>query len=100
MDKNISRRSFLKKILQISYGAALLGAIGHIYVKYIEPNWLEITRLTISHPLIPPVFNNFKIVQLSDTHFGFQLDEHQFKKLSKQFPLKSQMLLFFGRFSG
>lgn len=81
MDKNISRRSFLKKILQISYGAALLGAIGHIYVKYIEPNWLEITRLTISHPLIPPVFNNFKIVQLSDTHFGFQLDEHQFKKI-------------------
>lgn len=79
--RKISRRTFLKRLGKTIAGSALLGFMGHTYMKYIETNWIELTRLSIHHPLIPPAFNNFKIVQFSDTHLGFHLNLDHFEKI-------------------
>ncbi|MCU9612274.1 metallophosphoesterase [Caldibacillus lycopersici] len=89
-DKKISRRSFLRKAGKFTIGTAITGFFSHYYIKNIEPKWIETTRFTISHPLIPQSFHNKKIVQFSDTHLGFHFDLSQFKqvinKISKETP--------------
>ncbi|RFU71083.1 metallophosphoesterase [Peribacillus saganii] len=72
MKKNISRRSFIKKSLGTLLTFAGFGVGGRYYAKHIEPHWFETTEYTITHDLIPQGFNNFKFVQFSDTHLGFQ----------------------------
>lgn len=81
MSRKISRRSFLKRVGKVSIASIVTGMIGHFYIKHIEPKWIEITHQPIHHPLIPPSFNNFRIIQFSDTHLGFHLDFDQFEKI-------------------
>ena len=72
--KTLSRRSFLKK--GALYGVTLLTSLagGRYYMKEVEPDWVEINQYTYSHLLIPPSFNQTRIVQFNDTHIGFQYD--------------------------
>ena len=72
MPSKISRRIFIKKILGSIISMLVAGTGGYYYAKEIEPKSLVITRHMISHPLIPQGFNQFKMVQFSDTHLGFQ----------------------------
>lgn len=81
MNKKISRRSFLKKLGKLSFVTAITGFFGHTYIKHFEPFWIDMTKIKVNHPLIPPKFNNFKIVQFSDTHIGFHLDEDKLEKV-------------------
>jgi uncharacterized protein len=97
MNKKISRRSFLKRIGKVSFVTAITGLIGHHYIKHWEPFWIDMTELKLTHPLIPPVFNNFKIVQFSDTHLGFQMDEDKLKKTIQIISLQNpDMIIFSG----
>lgn len=43
------------------------------YARHIEPTWLEVNRLTIPIRDLPPAFEGFRIVQLSDLHVGPKL---------------------------
>lgn len=95
LNKQISRRSFLKKLGKVIAGSALVGIVGQAYMKYIEPNWIEVTRQNIIHPLIPPIFNDFKIVQFSDTHLGFQLDFDHFEKIIQTISKEEPDLIIF-----
>jgi len=95
LNKQISRRSFLKKMGKMIAGSALFVIVGQAYMKYIEPNWIEVTRQNISHPLIPPIFNDFKIVQFSDTHLGFQLDFDHFEKIIQTISKEEPDLIIF-----
>lgn len=81
MTKKISRRTFLKRIGKGTVATFITGMVGHFYLKYLEPKWIEITHQKISHSLIPSSFNNFKIVQFSDTHLGFHMDFEQFEAI-------------------
>jgi predicted MPP superfamily phosphohydrolase len=49
-------------------GAALAAA--GWYAWRIEPRWLQITRLTLPVADLPPAFEGYRIVQLSDLHLG------------------------------
>lgn len=40
------------------------------YATRIEPRWLRVTRLTLALPDLPPAFEGYRIVQLSDLHLG------------------------------
>ena len=81
--KTLSRRSFLKK--GALYGVTLLTSLagGRYYMEEIEPEWVEISQYTYSHPLIPPSFHRTRIVQFNDTHIGFQYDLDNLKKTVK-----------------
>jgi predicted MPP superfamily phosphohydrolase len=64
MVRRLSRRSFLKK----SLAAAGSVAASAVYTKEIEPRWLDVNRLTLSLPNLPPAFEGYTIVQVSDPH--------------------------------
>lgn len=58
----LSRRAFLQLLV------GLVGAVG-VY-DLIELGWLEITRVTLTLPNLPPAFNGLTIAQISDLHLG------------------------------
>lgn len=97
MIKTISRRSFLKKCLGVALTSIGISSGGYIYSKYIEPHRLEIKTLTVKHNNIPMSFDQFKIVQFSDTHLGFQYDLGQLKTHIKKINnLKPDIIFFTG----
>jgi uncharacterized protein len=51
-----------------SLAAGLIGLAGLIYVRKIEPGWLEITELELRLPRLDPEFDGFRMVQISDIH--------------------------------
>ncbi len=96
MEKKISRRTFLKRILQL-LGSLLIPSTGYYYAKYIEPHRLDITHHSISHPLIPSSFYGKRIVQFSDVHIGHNYDIEDLQKLIKKInELSPDIVLFTG----
>ncbi|MFZ3579676.1 metallophosphoesterase [Virgibacillus sp. DJP39] len=77
----MNRRSFLKK--SIGSILAFLGLSGgtYYYAREIEPTLLDIQQETLTSVKLSPEFNNFKIVQFSDTHIGFHYSLQQLEKL-------------------
>ncbi|ASK63651.1 metallophosphoesterase [Virgibacillus phasianinus] len=77
----MNRRSFLKK----SFGSLLaflgLGGGTYYYAREIEPSLLDIHEETISSDKVTSEFDNFKIVQFSDTHIGFHYSLSQLEEL-------------------
>lgn len=97
MSKKISRRSFLKKAVGSLLTALGLSAGGYFYAGRIEPNLLDIHNLKIAHRGIPHGFQDFKIIQFSDTHLGFQFTLEQLQRLvNKINSLKPDLLIFTG----
>lgn len=95
--KLLNRRSFIKNIF--SGFLAFVGITGgsYFYAREIEPRMLQITKLDILSSSIPPKFNNFKIVQLTDTHVGFHYSLSQLKELvTKINKLKPDLIVFTG----
>ena len=93
----MNRRTFLKRSLGSLL--TLLGLSGgtYFYAREIEPSLLTITEESITSSQIPEAFNQFKIVQFSDTHLGFHYDLEQLESLvSKINNLKPDLILFTG----
>lgn len=72
-----------------------LSAGGYIYAGRIEPNLLKINKYTITHSDIPKSFSNYKIVQFSDTHLGFQYTLENLVDLVEKINQINPDILFF-----
>lgn len=59
------------RIVSALAGAALM--VG-VYAWQVETRWLRITRLTVRVPGLPPAFEGYRIVHLSDLHLGVRLN--------------------------
>lgn len=77
----MNRRTFLKKIFASFFGFIGIGGGTYYYAREVEPSLLQVHKESISSANIPESFNNFKIVQFSDTHIGFHYTLEQFHKL-------------------
>src|SRR5699024_7713967 len=77
----MNRRSFLKRL--VGSGLALIGLSGgtYYYAREIEPSLLSMNEETIISPKIPSEFDNYKIIQFTDTHIGFHYTIEQLKEL-------------------
>ncbi len=95
MSKKISRRTFIKKTIGSLFTLLAAGAGGYYYAREIEPRLLDINRYTIRHSLIPKGFDDFKIVQFSDTHLGFQYTIKQLDKLINRINRLQPDIVFF-----
>jgi predicted MPP superfamily phosphohydrolase len=95
MIRKISRRSFIRKIVGILIGLIAVGSGGYYYARNIEPKLLDVNRHKITHPLIAAGFDQFKIVQFSDTHLGFQYTIDQLNKLVTKINKLSPDVIFF-----
>jgi hypothetical protein len=68
--------------------AALLGSISLtmgsiLYVTKIEPRWLEISSISLILPRLPPVFDNFRIIHISDIHMGTWITRQRLAEVIK-----------------
>src|SRR5690625_4365938 len=91
----MTRRYFFKAIID-----ALLTFIGvlsgsYAYAYYIEPRLLNNQRQKIISRNVPKPFNNFKIVQFSDTHIGFQYSLQQLEELVETINVENPDVIVF-----
>src|SRR3954451_3191391 len=97
MAKKWSRRTFIKKIVGSLLTIVATGTGGYYYAREIEPKLLDINRHSITHSYIPKGFDQFKIIQFSDTHLGFQYTLEQLEKLIDRINhIQPDMVIFTG----
>ncbi|WP_156290489.1 metallophosphoesterase [Oceanobacillus salinisoli] len=93
----MNRRSFIKRGL--GSVLAILGFTGggYYYARDVEPGLLKIQQEVIRSNKIPQSFNDFKIVQYSDTHIGFHYTIDQLHGLiNKINALEPDVIVFTG----
>lgn len=52
-----------------------------LYGTKIEPNWIQVRLINLKIPNLSEEFNNFKLVQISDIHFGNFMPEKRLDKI-------------------
>ncbi len=70
MKQGFSRRDFLKWMGYFSLSSLVIGSGVLTYGAFLEPEELEVSRVTIKLRRLPPRFAGFKLVQFSDLHMG------------------------------
>lgn len=91
----MNRRSFLKKI--VGGVLAILGISGgtYYYAREIEPKMVDTNNQTIHSAKIPPAFQDYKVVQFSDTHIGFHYSLEQLNDIVTQINNQQPDLIVF-----
>jgi len=77
LDREFNRRTFIKYGLRFSI-LALFG------LAYENRNNIEIKHINLDFPNLPPDFNNFRIVQLSDLHSSFWVGKKYLMQVVEQ----------------
>ncbi|TFB14058.1 metallophosphoesterase [Filobacillus milosensis] len=95
MTNKFSRRTFLKRVTVGTLGFVGLSYGGYYYAREFEPRWLNTIYSTIESQRIPKPFNDFKIVQITDTHMGFHYKIEDFEKMIKEVNQESPDLIVF-----
>lgn len=65
----------INSLIFLCFSAVFLMAGAFFYTFYIEPNWIEINKVTIKSPELYTSLKGIKIVQISDLHtreYGFK----------------------------
>ncbi len=76
---------------------AALSLIG-IWPRFLEPSWLETSRLPIHLPQLPKAFEGFTCLHLSDLHFASKPSLVLRRTLQQAKKLKPDCILFTGDF--
>ena len=69
------------------------------YVRYIEPNWIEVKVVDIKNPRFPKTLSALKIVQISDQHIK-RIGFRERSMIDKVNALKPDLILITGDFIG
>ncbi|MCL4878863.1 MAG: metallophosphoesterase [Anaerolineae bacterium] len=64
----MSRRKFLKLTAAGLAGMVGVPGVGISYAHYIEPHWVDISRVSLRLPRLHPAFQGFRLAQISDIH--------------------------------
>jgi uncharacterized protein len=92
----VSRRRFLRNSLAAIAGTAVPVAA---YSQFIEPNHLTVEKIEFSIPNLPEAFDGFRIVQLSDFHYGAYTGKRQISAAVKLAnSLKPDLIVLTGDF--
>ena len=95
MPKKITKRTFVKRVAGSILAMFAAGSGGYYYAKEVETRMLDVNRHSITHPKIPIGFDQFKIVQFSDTHLGFHYSLHQLTKVVDRINKLNPDVVFF-----
>src|SRR5699024_621489 len=77
----MNRSSFIKYIVSSFLTVIVLSGGSYVYAREIEPSLVNTHQEEFQSKYLPNVFNDFKIVQFSDTHLGFQYNLNKLQKL-------------------
>lgn len=64
----MTRRQFLWRAFQVTLGATALGAGGLGYATAVEPDWIDIRRITLKLRRLSRAFHGYRVAQISDIH--------------------------------
>ncbi len=79
--KAITRRDFLK-LAAYAIGLGGVATLGGLeYTMQIEPAWVEVNRVALKLPRLPPVFSGFRLAQISDIHMGGWMNRARLDKV-------------------
>ncbi|RPF52289.1 metallophosphoesterase [Aquisalibacillus elongatus] len=95
MTKKLTRRSFIKRLTFGTLGAVGLSYGGYYYAHELEPKWLKTIYKDVASTRLPSSFDGFKILQITDTHIGFQYNLEEFEKMVNQVNHHSADLIVF-----
>lgn len=93
----MNRRSFIKNL--IGSFLTVIGVSGgtYFYAREVEPTLLNTHEEDFYSTRIPKDFNNFKIIQFTDTHVGFQYTLKRLQKLAIHInKIKPDLIVFTG----
>jgi uncharacterized protein len=91
----MNRRSFLKRSIGSLLALIGIGGGTYYYARDIEPRMLQVQNVKIMDASIPSSFNDFKVVQFSDTHIGFHYSVEQLQKLVNKINEENPDLIVF-----
>ena len=66
--KKMTRRRFLRGAGRVSLGVTGAAIGSAAWARYVEPDWLEITRHDVKLPHLPAAFEGVRVAQISDIH--------------------------------
>jgi predicted MPP superfamily phosphohydrolase len=84
MRQGVSRRKFLKLAAGSIASVGLSGVAGSAYVTKIEPNAVNLTRLSFTLPHLSPSFDGLTIAQISDFHLGGWMSRDHMATIAQQ----------------
>jgi predicted MPP superfamily phosphohydrolase len=58
---------------------ASAGGLG--YSLLVEPGWLQVAQVRLKLPRLAPAFSGFRILQISDIHFGGWMNRERFRQV-------------------
>jgi uncharacterized protein len=62
---------------------ATLLVLFFVYIFHIEPNWLQVTQVTVTLPHLSKEFDRYRIVQLSDLHMDSWMTAERLSRVVK-----------------
>jgi uncharacterized protein len=62
------RSALMKRFLKFLIIGFLILVCAIVYVRKIEPNWVDITQVSVTIPQLGAEFEGYKIVQITDVH--------------------------------
>jgi predicted MPP superfamily phosphohydrolase len=65
-----SRRDFLRLLKIMGLEAILFAIGGNYYMRDYEPSQVEVSQVSLTLPRLARSFSGFRVVQISDLHFG------------------------------
>lgn len=93
----MSRRTFLKRSIQVTLGLVASTSLSGAYSRWIEPYWTQIEHVEVRLAKLPSNFDSFRIVHFSDLHMGFHTKPEQLKELTELIRLaKPDIICFTG----
>jgi hypothetical protein len=78
MLKKIPRRKFIRWSL---LGAILMPPAALAYAHLIEPNWVDVEKVTLHLPRLQPSFDGYQVVHLSDIHLDTWLGVERLREI-------------------
>lgn len=93
----MSRRTFLKKSMQLTLGLMGAASISGVYSHLVEPYWIEVKHVKVKLSKLPPSFHSFRVVHFSDLHLGFHSKPEHLAELAEQIQqAKPDLICFTG----
>lgn len=66
--QRVSRRTLLKRTMVAAGSMVGLGMSASVYATAVEPGWLDLVQVSLPLPRLDPVFNDYRVVHISDIH--------------------------------
>jgi len=82
--KRVTRRDFLKLTGMTTFNLALAGMSGLGYSTLLEPGRLEVRQVKLRLPRLAASFSGFRLVQLSDIHYGDWMNRKRLQRIVEQ----------------